>query len=102
MSTGLHALHVIVNCAGFFFCKDCFMSCVHADDAGNLESKHASGNQRLKKGPFMQRSHHGLSYFHLNDVLINVVAVVLTRHAVIDVILAQVMFTEERKNMPHG
>ena len=40
-----------------------------------------------------QRSHHGLSYFHLNDVLVDVIPVVLTRHTVVDVILAQVMLT---------
>jgi len=38
-------------------------------------------------------SHHGLSYFHLNDVLVDVVAVVLTRHTVVDVILTQVVLT---------
>lgn len=32
-------------------------------------------------------SHHGLSYFHLNNILIDVIAVILTWHAVIDVIL---------------
>lgn len=40
-------------------------------------------------------SHHRLSYFHLNDVLIDVVAIVLARHTVVDVILTQVMLTEE-------
>lgn len=38
-----------------------------------------------------QRSHHGLSYFHLNDVLVDVIPVVLARHAVVDVILSQVV-----------
>lgn len=41
-------------------------------------------------------SHHGLSYFHLNDVLIDVIPIVLTRHTVIDVILTQVMLTGEK------
>lgn len=40
-----------------------------------------------------QSSHHGLSYFHLNDVLIDVIPIVLARHTVVDVILAQVMLT---------
>lgn len=41
-------------------------------------------------------SHHGLSYFHLNDVLIDVVSIVLTWHTVIDVILTQVMLTRKQ------
>lgn len=44
----------------------------------------------------MRSSHHGLSYFHLNDVLIDVVPVVLAWHTVIDVILTQVMLTWEK------
>lgn len=40
-------------------------------------------------------SYHGLSYFHLNDVLIDVVPIILTWHTVIDVILAQVVLTGE-------
>lgn len=42
-----------------------------------------------------QCSHHGLSYFHFNDVFIDVIAIVLTRHTVVDVILTQVMLTGE-------
>lgn len=41
-------------------------------------------------------SYHRLSYFHLNDVLIDVVPIVLTRHTVVDVILTQVVFTGEK------
>lgn len=43
-------------------------------------------------------SHHGLSYFHLNDVLIDVVPIVITWHTVVDVILTQVMLTGEQKH----
>lgn len=35
-----------------------------------------------------------MSYFHFNDVLIDVVPIILAWHTVIDVILTQVMFTE--------
>lgn len=42
-------------------------------------------------------SHHGLSYFHLNDVLIDVIPIVLARHAVVDVVLAQVMLARKHK-----
>lgn len=45
------------------------------------------------KGIVTQRSYHGLSYFHLNDVLIDVIPIVLTRHTVVDVILTQVVLT---------
>ena len=41
-------------------------------------------------------SYHRLSYFHLNDVFIDVVPIVLTRHAVVDVILTQVVLTGEK------
>lgn len=44
-----------------------------------------------------QCPHHGLSYFHLNDVLIDVIPIVLARHAVVDVILTQVMLTGGKK-----
>lgn len=36
-------------------------------------------------------SHHGLSYFHLNDVLVDVISIILTWHTVVDVILTQVV-----------
>lgn len=45
------------------------------------------------KGIVTQRSYHGLSYFHLNDVLVDVIPIVLTRHTVVDVILTQVVLT---------
>lgn len=41
-------------------------------------------------------SHHGLSYFHLNDVLIDVISIILTWHTVIDVILTQVVLAEKQ------
>lgn len=48
--------------------------------------------------PQTSSPHHGLSYFHLNDVLVDVVPIVLAWHTVIDVVLTQVMLTAERKN----
>lgn len=41
----------------------------------------------------MKSSHHGLSYFHLNNILVDVVSIILTWHTVIDVILTQVVLT---------
>ena len=37
-----------------------------------------------------------MSYFHLNDVFIDVIPIVLTGHTVIDVVLTQVMFAGEK------
>lgn len=47
-------------------------------------------------------SHHGLSYFHFNDVFIDVIAIVLARHTVVDVILPQVMLTGENHTIMMG
>lgn len=41
-------------------------------------------------------SHHRLSYFHLNDILVDVVSIILTRHTVIDVILTQVVLARKQ------
>lgn len=41
----------------------------------------------------LNSSHHGLSYFHLNNILVDVVSIILTWHTVIDVILTQVVLT---------
>lgn len=54
----------------------------------------------LKKAFFsssIKSSHHGLSYFHLNNVLVDVIPIILAWHTVIDVVLTQVMLTAERK-----
>lgn len=44
-------------------------------------------------------SHHGLSYFHLNDVLVDVIPIVLTRDTVVDVIFTEVMLAAQKKKM---
>lgn len=61
---------------------------LHVTFCGNKEDSEAKWS-----------SHHGLSYFHLNDVLVDVIPVVLTRDTVVDVIFTEVMLTAHTKKI---